>query len=359
MTERISELRQGLRRRFSNKPNAVQTTGGSQRLNIRSPSPHWIVGRGLCLYRCEDFTNVPRNKRRAAVELRLPVWSPFARTGYHCVWSGGVAMVWYWDGDKVQVGEELFDAPAAADSGVRIVPETVFRPTKSSGVHLQACQEGFELQRWQGEVLEDAFWLPDRPTEQDIAWFVGRGADAEGAPDPDLPLTPATVFLAEPWSGSLAPREWLEANEIALVAACFLALGLVLVWQEVRYWKTHYASEVIVAEFESTQDTLAPELAARAEVVDLRRQNRALAGILDEPSQARLMAIAGGVIPSTEARFVTWRYQQGELSIVVEDPAPDPIAYVESFAAVPLFGEVQAAPDRRADRLQITLRVVP
>ena len=37
------------------------------------------------MYQCEDFGSVPRNKRRSALELKLPVWSPFVRTGHHCV----------------------------------------------------------------------------------------------------------------------------------------------------------------------------------------------------------------------------------------------------------------------------------
>ena len=56
------------------------------------------------MYRHEDCSRAcPRRKRRAALELKLPVWSPFERTGYHCVWSGSAAMVWFWDEDKVAV----------------------------------------------------------------------------------------------------------------------------------------------------------------------------------------------------------------------------------------------------------------
>lgn len=359
LREAYTRLRMRLRRRLSTRPNAIQTATGAARLDLRSPDTHWVVGRGLCMYRAEDFTNVPRNKRRAAVELGLPVWSPFRNTGHHCVWSGGMAMVWFWDADKVQIDEELYDGRAAGDGAVRIVPESVFHPTKPDGVHLQGCHEGFELQRWQGGVLEDAFWFAVRPTQQDVAWFLGRAPEGDGAVPTEVPVTPAAPFLADPWSGALTPREWLEENEAPLVCALLLVLAVALVWQETRVWKAHYIREAVVAEFEELQDTLAPELAARAQLVDLRRQNRALARIQGEPSQARLMAIVDQTIPSAEARFVTWRYQQGELRVVVEDPAPDPVAYVESFEAVPMFDDVQAAPERTADRLEITLRIAP
>ena len=217
LTGTIAQIRATLRRRLSTRPNAIQTTAGAERLELRSPHAHWIVGRGLCMYRREDFSNVPRNRRRAAVELRLPVWSPFRNTGHHCVWSGGVAMVWFWDNDKVQVAPDLVDIPAgdeaAANAGVRIVPETVFHPTKPDGVHLQACREGFELQRWKDAVLEDAFWFPGEPGPDDLTWFRGRSDDIDTAVPAGLTRAAAAPLLPDPWSSALTPKEWLEVNE--------------------------------------------------------------------------------------------------------------------------------------------------
>ena len=97
--ERPVSLLSKLRRTFSGRPNVIQTREGALRLPAKSVHPHWIVGRALCMYRCEDLSGVPRGKRRAALDLKLPVWSPFERTGYHSVWSGGAAMVWFWDED--------------------------------------------------------------------------------------------------------------------------------------------------------------------------------------------------------------------------------------------------------------------
>ena len=98
------------------------------------------------MYRHEDFTGIPRRKRCAALELKLPVWSPFERTGYHCVWSGSAAMVWFWDEDKVAVDGEALDArrvETAADrtARVRVLPETVFF-TKKTGRGAPAGLQG-------------------------------------------------------------------------------------------------------------------------------------------------------------------------------------------------------------------------
>ena len=93
------------------------------RLAGRSLHAHWIVGRDLCMYRREDFANVPRSKRRSALALKLPVWSPFERTGHYCVWAGSSAMVWFWDADQVGAGSdasEVPDAPAVPPFGTSV-----------------------------------------------------------------------------------------------------------------------------------------------------------------------------------------------------------------------------------------------
>lgn len=349
-----------LRRLFSSKRNVIRTRSGVARLPGRSLHPYWIVGRGLCMYRREDFANVPRSRRRSALALKLPVWSPFERTGHHCVWSGSSAMVWFWDADEAGA-----DAPDTPHSGAgahraaraRVLPETVFHAKKPDGVHLQACQEGFELQHWRAGVLEDAFWCPDHPDEREFGWFLDRqGIEARSAP-PTVPAATDAGIATEPWSTSLMPGEWLAVNERALVATCLLALSLAVVWQEARFWKIRHLQETVTGELTRLQDELGPLLDARNALLRLRRTNRALSDILREPSQAHLMGLVDRALPSAAARFREWRYQQRELTVIVEDPDLDPIAYVRSLEAVPLFEQVRAEPARGDNRIEITLRV--
>ena len=364
-----------LRRLFSSKRNVIQTRSGTERLAARSLHPHWIVGRDLCMYRREDFANVPRNKRRSALSLKLPVWSPFERTGHYCAWSGSTAMVWFWDEDKVGAGSE--PAPASSDSsgasgtpdappsrssarsasGLRVLPETVFHAKKPDGLHLQRCREGVELQYWLSGVLVDAFWFPDRPDRESLRSFIDRQAGGSEALRTGRMAVAGGELAPEPWRVPLSLGEWLEANERVLVGACLLVLLLAVAWQEARYWKIHHLRSSAAADLARMQDELDPLLAARDELLTLHRTNRELSAILNEPSQARLMGLVDRAIPSAEARFREWRYQQRELRVVVEDPDLDPITYVRALEAEPLFDQVRAEPVRGDDRLEITLRV--
>ena len=367
-------LLSGLRRAFSGKSNVIQTREGAAGLPGAAARSHWIVGRALCMYRREDFSAVPRSKRRAALELKLPVWSPFERTGHHCVWAGGSAMVWFWDEDEI--GPGTVPAPAPTRSGARaraharaadrILPETVFYPRKRDGVHLQACREGFELQLWQGDVLADAFWFIEPPDEHEIGWFLDRqespapasaSASAAAAAPTSPPVLSDSGIAPDPWRVSRTAGEWLEANERTLVAAALLALALVAVWQEARFWKLRHLEEEAAAAFTRMQDELGPLLAARNELVRQRRMNHALRALHHEPSQAHLMALVDRALPSAEAEFREWRYQQRELRVIVTDPAPDPIAYVRALESEPLFEQVKAEPAPGDDGLEITLRI--
>ena len=314
------------------------------------------------MYRREDFANVPRGKRRSALALKLPVWSPFERTSHYCVWSGSSAMVWFWDEDKVGARH---DAPAAPDAseasgaatGLRVLPETVFRARKPDGLHLQRCREGVEVQYWRSDLLVDAFWFPDRPDLDSLRSFIDRQAGGAEALQSSKLAVAAGGLAPEPWRVPLAPGEWLETNERSLVAACLLVLLLAVTWQEARFWKIHQLASSAAAELVRMQDELDPLLAARNELLSLHRTNRALSAILREPSQARLMGLVDRAIPSAQARFRQWHYQQRELRVVVEDPDLDPITYVRALEAEPLFDQVRAEPVRGDDRLEITLRV--
>ena len=115
--------------------------------------------------------------------------------------------------------------------------------------------------------------------------------------------------------------------------------------------------ETAASELARMQDELGPLLEARNELLRLHQSNRALLDILREPSQAHLMGLVDRALPSAGAQFRVWRYQQRELKVIVEDPDLDPIAYVRSLEAVPLFEQVRAELAPGDNRLEITLKV--
>ena len=354
-----------LRRRFSNKPNVMQTRQGTERLPFTSLHPHWIVGRGLCMYRSEDFGNVPRNRRRAALDLKLPLWSPFARTAHHCVWEGGRAMVWFWDADAVPAVAATDADPeallaASSKIPVQVRPETVFLPRTSDGVVLQPCREGFELQHWRERVLAHSYWFRQRPDQARIESVLAQWGVAGVALEAEAEAEDReSAGQKNPWSSAPTPREWLEDKERPLVAAVMLVLVLTATWHEVRYWNVRHHQRVAEEQFAGLQQDLDPVLSARNEMLALRRRNVAVAEILGEPSQAYLMGLVDSAIPSPDARFRQWYYQQRELRVVLLDESVDPIAYVRALQAEPMFEQVEVEQGRNENEIRMSLVVRP
>ena len=326
---------------------------------MRSPRRRWIVGRDLCLYRCEDFDNVPRGRRRAALELNIPVWSPFARTGHHCVWAGAAAMVWMWDAEQVGQGgaqgrrEEEAPHGRPAPRAAQWLPETVLHPKKADGVHLQACQRGFEFQHWRGGVLRASYWQQPEPDQAAWGWFAGRvDAPAEQA----APTASPAQFAAPPWATPVTPGDWLRARERQLVAGGFALFALAACWQEARIWTFAARAAAAAEDVRERQDELEPLLRARNEVRRLRVRNGALAALFSAPSQPELMILADRAVPDGVA-FHQWRYQTGDLALALTGEQLDPVACVEGLSRV--FDEVALGGRQQPGRVDIALKVRP
>lgn len=354
------------RRRFAHRRNAIQTRTGGAPLDFKSVHAHWIVGRDLCLYRAEDFAAIPKNRRDAAVELGIPVWSPFERTGHYCVWSGSTAMVWFWDRDAVDIrpADLGMAEPDAHAARVRTLPESVFQPRLGTGFRLQACAKGFDLQYWEDDILKDSLWFPERPSDARLQAFLNQ---AETAPDETgaaaAPASRGVAFspasFSEPWYSPVTLRAWLIANERTLVIAGLAFCAAVAAFQEARVWRYHFAYRSAAAELRQLDRQLAPVLDARNELVAIDARNEFLAGILDEPSQAELMVRVDRALPSDSTEFQAWRYQQRDLAITLSDNAVlDAVAVVTGLQADAMFRAVQ--PGRiRPEGTEVTLGIDP
>lgn len=303
------------------------------------------------MFRVEDFEHVPKAKRELAVKHQVPVWSPFTRTGYHCVWHGSNAMVWFWD-EALVIEQQAEAEDHGTPVTYRSLPETVFLPRAQEGVVIQQCGEGYDVQLWRDGLLAESAWYATEPPAPGVSALLGRSAS--GATEA---VRQHASPSAEPWGVQLAPGEWLLANEARLVLGCLLLLSALAVGQEVRYWRIVMLTQSVTADFQALQAEVGPLLTARNQTQELRERNRAMAAIVGSPSQALLMSLLDDALPNETAEFRQWNYQQGELRVVVEDENMNPMAYVRSLEAQPLFTNVRAEQARGRNRIELTMTV--
>jgi hypothetical protein len=303
------------------------------------------MGRGQCLYRCEDFTIIPKAKRPAALSTQLKLWSPFGDTDYYCFWAEGWAMIWYWSkgSENLPEGNERW----------QVLPESVFHVRAENGFCLNSLYEGFELQYWNDGVLRHSMWQLESPEQYQIMRFL-QGAGIREIPDD---ISDESSALNEVWESDLTPVELLINNERLIVALALVVLSCVFVWHEARITKTNYETRSIESKLVDMQDELLPLLSARKELQASRSRNQFFTNMINTPTQAHMMVLVSNKLPSEEAKYREWQYQKGELKFVIEDASLDPIVYVRALQSEPLFNEVRAEQARGKDRIQIILQV--
>ena len=56
-------------------------------------------------------------------------------------------------------------------------------------------------------------------------------------------------------------------------------------------------------------------------------------------------------------RPIRWHYQQGELKVVIEDAAADPVQYVRLVEELPVLADVRVEQARGRNRVELTMQV--
>ncbi len=313
------------------------------------------MGRAFCLYRYHSFTHVPKEHRQAALANLIEVWSPFSETAYYVSWRAGHAMVWFWDAQRIDFSLLGEAALGAAFVLSETLPETVLLPAKNNGIYLQVCQEGTELQYWHDGLLLESQWYLARPSLSEQASFLRSiqysANDATSIQTVDLD------WLEQPWSGDVSWSSWLTKNEWRMGAVAVAVLLLILVWQEGRYWQAVVKTTQQKSQIVSLSDSLEPLINARNKIQVLQSWNQAVAAEIGQPQQIRLMNSVDSVLPSAAAAFIEWRYQRGQLEVLIDDPAAQPVQYVKSLQSLPVFSSVRTEKGRDDGQIRLVAEV--
>lgn len=320
----------------------------------------WVLSRALCRFNTFDVQGVSRPQRRAALELEVRRWAPFAKPRWYAVGQEGLAQVWVWDGDSVDVS---MAAAGVREGRARVLPESVLHPRRDEGVVLVACLDGYEGQAWRAQELVASRWWRDIPREDE--WFrFQRDAGVDPGSIRGLPSEAAPVALADrpwaaPWGASLGvaggTRErWLVA------AVAFTLLGSTL-WLGSQYVKAAMALSEQRTRLAELERIASPVATARMQALAALDRATALQTELDRfPDQAKLMQSVAALLPKQGVSIREWQYADGTLRLQINAPSAALTSdFVKRFLAAGLFQDVVAQPASASGVLAFSMGVLP
>jgi hypothetical protein len=313
----------------------------------RIGASQWVLSRALCRFNRFDLTRLPVSKRKAALALQLPQWSPYAESAYAIAWQNGFASVWCWDNARI---DAEIKKHGKTPKSQRKIPETLLRAPLPAGLRLLKCLDGVEGQYWQDAQLIASRWWPQRPDEQ--AWLSFQ-RDCGIAPEQqegnstlqDVPLQ------LRPWIKIATPSgatDDMPLAEIALYGALTLGLGVTTVVLAMQHYQIDRAIAQRSSELAAIKGKAGSVFAARESALSALTRLKSIETIEPYPQPLVLMAALAETLPKDSGAFVReWDMSGNRLKVAVKSPDANIAGadYEQALEKTGRFGDIQIITD--------------
>lgn len=320
-----------------------------------------MLSRALCRFNRFDLSRLPAGKRKAALALQLPQWSPYPDSSYAIVWQNGCASVWCWDNSRI--GAEIQKHGKTPKSQQK-TPETLLRAPLQSGLRLLKCLDGVEGQYWQDAQLVASRWWPQRPDQH--AWLSFQ-RDCGVVPEQqeptgtlqDLPLLP------QPWGkiGTLGgSTDDMPVAEIALYVVLLLALGISTVWLGLQHYQIKHAIAERENDLATIKSKAATIFAARETALSMLARLKDIDAIEPNPPPLVLMAALAETLPKDSGAYVReWDMTDNRLKIGVSSPDATIAGanYVQALEKTGRFANIQIITDADPKSTGFSMTILP
>lgn len=318
------------------------------------------MSRALCRFNRFDLSRLPAAKRKAALALQLPQWSPFTDSAYAIIWQQGFASVWCWDNSRIDAEILKHGRQPKAEQKI---PETLLRAPHQEGLRLTRCLEGVEGQYWQDAQLVASRWWPQSPKAEDWLSFqrdCGVPAEQQQAAIVlrDLPL------LVQPWSkiSNLAGSTGeLPLAELASYGALLLLLGLATVYFGLQHFQIKSAISNGTVELAALKKKAAPLFDAREAALGSLARLKAIYALERYPQPLALMAMVAKVLPKDGAFVREWEMTDNQLRLTVNSPNLNiaGTTYVEALEKTGALSDVKIITNADPKLMSFVMSVLP
>jgi hypothetical protein len=321
----------------------------------------WVLSRPLCRFNRFDLSRLPAPKRKAALALQLPQWSPFADSGYAIVWQDGYASVWCWDNSRVDAEIQKSNRIVKAQQKL---PESLLRAPLQAGLRLLKCLNGAEGQYWQNGQLQVSRWWPQKPDQH--AWLAFQrdcGIPAEEqqaqATLQDLPL------LQKPWAKISAPGGAggdVPMAEVGLYTALVFGLGLTTAVLGLQHHQVSSATAKRSAELAAIKSKAGKVFSAREDALNTLIRIKGIDSLEPNPQPLILMEAVAETLPKSGGAYLKeWEMTGSHLKISVfsQDGNVSGASYVQALDKTGLFSNIQIVTDAEPKTTGFSMTVRP
>jgi len=320
-----------------------------------------VLTRALCRYNRFDLSRLPAAKRRAALALQLPQWSPFSDSNYAIVWHEGVASVWCWDNGRVNA--EILKHAKTAKSH-QIIPETLLRSPLQGGMRLVKCMDGVEGQYWLDSQLIASRWWPERPDES--AWLSFQ-RDCGVPPEQQISATalqelPLQRYSWAKFSNLIGSQDEIPLVEVMAYSALVLALGLPTLYLNVEHYQIKRAISSRADELASIKRQASAVFTAREAALEIATRVKSIESIERFPQSLVLMAAVANALPKDSGAFVReWEMTDDRLKILVSSPNSNIIGatYVQALEKAGRFNGIQIITNADPKLMTFSMTILP
>lgn len=329
---------------------STQTQASESAHGQADTSKQVIIPRQSCIYGCIDLSDTKPSLVKSNLNIQLNRISPFPMFETYVITRNQHAMFWLWEKNGTNSDSRA--------SSIKYLPESLFYgDINADKTELVALKDGYEARFWQSGLLKGSQFWPGKPTLTQWNQFLRHHS------------IKASESLPEVVGGHLRTSPWHKPSQLenAVETVKTINVPLVLSILFLTFLAFQLASIFRISSTLSEIENAHEQAITDASDIVTARNNALLhKGIIEQihnttrwPSQIELMAISTQILKDLDATLLSWRFDEGELVIMIRTNNKDSKAFVSSFENSGLFESVRLDTQANQNNFSLQMQLKP
>ena len=309
-----------------------------------------VIGREACIFACLDFRGIKKSLQKSSLELQLKQLAPFEQFETYFIWKNEHVMAWIWSSNKNT------NTPPVNTN--KYIPETLLLGEQHhSKPEIIQVNKGYEARLWRDELLVGSQYWPSLPTIDEWNNFL-RNHSME-----------SQEKLPEILAYSLNDTPWYQPHIIEIILNKCKTINFSLLIATVFFTFLAYSYSGLVRinqKLVESENQYSIALSEANDIVTARNNAIQQLSIINQinnlsnwPSQIELLATCNHILHQLSATLIGWKFDDGELHLVIKTNNSDPTVFISSFESSKLFNEVNLGPQGNDGALSLHMKLRP